>query len=197
MKQSSIQYSASSSSQRHKRTCRKIRFDLSWNHREDEGACHRTVYLSDEDVQAMWWSRSETEQMKLDAKQEQQVFSQAFKHSRLDCKDCSLRKPFLDNVRLVFERSCLDGTDFKIFDTIVTTRVASLKNDLSLLSVKLPRRTHGVRRVVQVQTFLLRQQEHPSKVVELLRITSLYHSNSFIEIARLVGQADALAALKA
>jgi hypothetical protein len=197
MKQSSIQYSASSSSQRRNRTCRKIRFDLSWNHPEDEGACRRTVYLSDEEVQAMWWSRSETDQMKLNAKQEQQVYSQAHKHNWLDCKDCSLRQPFLNNVRLIFERSCLECTDFQILDTIVTTRFASLKDDLSLLNAKLPRRTYGVRRVVQVQTFLLRQQEHPSKVVELLRITSLYHSKSFIEIARLVGQADALAALKA
>lgn len=147
----------------------------------------------------MWWSRSETKQMKrrngsgwfLSSSQ----MSDAIKRIWL-VQGSSPAYVFFKNIRVLLERSSLDQPDFPLLCELLSmnNQTGDTSYDLSVLNDKLPKKMHNVRRVVHVQHFLDHQKEEHAKKAELLRLTSTYHSESFAEIARLIGRVDALAA---
>jgi hypothetical protein len=171
-----------------------IRFDLSSTATTDDGPA---ICLSEQECQAMWWSRSETNQMK-QSNAQKPFFSDScvgdvFK-SIWQFQGCSPAFTFFKNIRFIYDRSSLDDTDFSVIYYTLLSRDNTNKQDLLILNDELPRKRHNVKRVLHVQKFLHSRMEHADKKAELLRITSTYHSAEFTKMARLVGEADAVAA---
>ncbi len=146
----------------------------------------------------MWWSRSETDRMKQNNARKP-FFSDSgvgeILKSIWQFQGCSLLT-FFKNIRFIYNRSSLDDTDFSVIQTILS-RDDTNKEDLLVLQDDLPKKRRNVKRVLDVQKFLHSRMEHADKKAELLRITSTYHSATFTKMARLVGEADAVAASQA
>ncbi len=172
-----------------------VRFDLLSSSTAIDGPA---ICLSEQECQAMWWSRSETDHMKQNNAQEP-YFSDSCVGELLKSiwkfQGCSTFA-FFKNIRFIYNRSSLDDTDFSVIQTILS-RDDTNKQDLLVLQDDLPTKRRNVKRVLRVQAFLRSRMEHAEKKAELLRITSTYHSATFTKMARLVGEADAVAASQA
>ncbi len=173
-----------------------VRFDRSSSSAANDGPA---ICLSEEEDEAIWWSRSETDHMKQNNAQKP-FFSDSCVGEILKSiwpfQGCSPAFTFFKNIRFIYDRSSLDDTDFSVIHSILS-RDDTNKEDLLVLQDDLPKKRRYVKRVLRVQKFLHSRMEHADKKAELLRITSTYHSAKFTKMARLVGEADAVAASQA
>jgi hypothetical protein len=102
-----------------------IRFDLSSTATIDDGPA---ICLSEEEYQATWWSRPETNQMKRSNVQKP-FFSESCVGDVLKSiwqfQRCSPAFTFFKNIRFVYDRSSLDETDAFVADRYQQSRFAS------------------------------------------------------------------------
>jgi hypothetical protein len=177
-----------------RRRTKTIRFDLSYN--DDEDLTKSVLRLSNKEMKALWWSKEETALMKERADSQTPLFlcqADAFVATNFAfLSDVPIVS--VDSVRMILAKSVLDNSDIEILRKILLTRLETSEKRQCELCQKAQQRMHGVRRVIQVQKFLNQQHERPGRKAELMRIASVYHSESSTSLAKLIGEVDAMAA---